>query len=104
MRSARSPVFFHPKPKVPMADTTLRLDQFLCFARFARTRSLAQALIGEGHIRLDGRAIHKSSAQVKVGSVLGLPVGGQVRVVRVEAIPDRRGPAPEAQSCYTDLV
>ncbi len=87
-----------------MADTTLRLDQFLCFARFAKTRSLAQALIGEGHIRLDGRTIHKSSAQVKVGSVLGLPVGGAVRVVRVNAIPLRRGPVPEAQSCYTDLV
>ena len=72
MRSGISPAFFHPKPKVPMADTTLRLDQFLCFARFARTRSIAQALIGEGHIRLDGRAIHKSSAQVKVGSGLGL--------------------------------
>jgi ribosome-associated heat shock protein Hsp15 len=87
-----------------MADTTLRIDQFLCFARFARTRSIAQALVGEGHIRLDGRPVHKSSVPVRVGSVLGLPLGGQVRVVRVEALPDRRGPAPEAQACYTDLV
>ena len=87
-----------------MADTTIRIDQFLCFARFAKTRSLAQALVGQGHIRLDGRPISKSSAQVRVGSVLGLPLQGQVRVVRVEALPHRRGPAPEAQSCYTDLV
>lgn len=87
-----------------MADTTIRIDQFLCFARFARTRSLAQALVGEGHIRLDGRTVHKSSAQVRVGSVLGLPVAGQVRVVRVAALPTRRGPAPEAQSCYVDLI
>jgi ribosome-associated heat shock protein Hsp15 len=104
MRSARSPVFFHRKPKVRMADTTIRLDQFLCFARFAKTRSIAQALVGEGHIRLDGRPVCKSSTQVRVGSVLGVPVAGHVRVVRVEALPDRRGPAPEAQSCYTDLV
>lgn len=87
-----------------MADTTLRIDQFLCFARFAKTRSVAQALVGEGHIRLDGRTIHKSSAQVRVGSVLGLPLGGHVRVVRIEALPDRRGPAPDARTCYTDLV
>ncbi len=87
-----------------MADTTIRIDQFLCFARFARTRSIAQALVGEGHIRLDGRPVHKSSVQVRIGSVLGLPVAGQVRVVRVEALPDRRGPAPDARSCYTDLV
>ena len=87
-----------------MADSTIRIDQFLCFARFARTRSIAQALVGEGHIRLDGRAIRKPSAQVRVGSVLGLPVSGEVRIVRVEALPGRRGPAPEAQSCYTDLI
>jgi ribosome-associated heat shock protein Hsp15 len=104
MRSARSPDFFPPRPKVRMADTTIRLDQFLCFARFAKTRSIAQALVGQGHIRIDGRPVCKSSAQVRVGSVLGVPVGGHVRVVRVEALPMRRGPAPEARTCYTDLV
>ncbi len=87
-----------------MADTTIRIDQFLCFARFAKTRSIAQAIVGQGHVRLDGRPVSKSSAQVRVGSVLGLPLAGAVRVVRVEALPDHRGPAPEAQSCYTDLV
>jgi len=104
MRSARSPGFFHPRLKVRMADTTIRLDQFLCFARFAKTRSIAQALVGEGHIRVDGRPVSKSSTQVRVGSVLGVPIAGHVRVVRVEALPPRRGPAPEAQTCYTDLV
>jgi ribosome-associated heat shock protein Hsp15 len=87
-----------------MADSTIRLDQFLCFARFAKTRSLAQALVGQGHIRLDGRPVHKSSTQVRVGSVLGLPFGGAVRIVRVEALPDHRGPFPDAKLCYTDLV
>lgn len=87
-----------------MADTTIRLDRFLCFARFAKTRSVAQSLVGEGHIRIDGRPVSKASAQVRVGSVLGLPLGDHVRIVRVEAIPQRRGPAPEAQGCYTDLA
>lgn len=87
-----------------MADTTIRLDRFLCFARFAKTRSVAQSLVGEGHIRIDGRPVCKASAPVKVGSVLGLPIGDHVRIVRVEAIPPRRGPAPEAQGCYTDLA
>lgn len=86
-----------------MADTSIRLDQFLCFARFAKTRALAQAIVGEGHVRLDGRPVHKCSTTVKVGSVLGLPLHGQVRIVRVEAIPGRRGPAPEARLCYTEL-
>jgi ribosome-associated heat shock protein Hsp15 len=104
MRSARWLDFFHPRLKVRMADTTIRLDQFLCFARFAKTRSIAQALVGQGHIRVDGRPVSKSSTQVRVGSVLGVPIAGHVRVVRVEALPDRRGPAPDARTCYTDLV
>jgi ribosome-associated heat shock protein Hsp15 len=87
-----------------MADTSIRIDQFLCFARFAKTRSLAQSLVGEGHIRIDGKPVSKASAQVRVGSVLGFPIGDHVRIVRVNALPDRRGPAPEARACYTDLV
>lgn len=86
-----------------MAETSIRLDQFLCFARFAKTRSIAQTIVGAGHVRIDGRAVHKSSATVKVGSILGLPIGDAVRIVKVTALPDRRGPAPEAQACYTEL-
>lgn len=86
-----------------MAEGSIRLDQFLCFARFAKTRSIAQEIVGRGHVRLDGRPVHKSSAAVKVGSVLGFPLGDAVKVVKVTALPLRRGPAPEARSCYTEL-
>jgi len=27
-----------------------------------------------------------------------------VRAIRIEALPPRRGPAPEARACYTDLM
>jgi ribosome-associated heat shock protein Hsp15 len=87
-----------------MAESTIRLDRFLWFVRFAKSRTIAQSIVGEGHVRLDGRPVSKSAASVRVGSVLGLPLGGAVRIVRVEALPDRRGPAFEAQACYTDLV
>ncbi|USI74271.1 RNA-binding S4 domain-containing protein [Sphingomonas morindae] len=86
-----------------MAETSIRLDRFLWFARFAKTRSLAQSIVGEGHVRIDGRPVSKPAAAVRVGSILGLPIGGDVRIVRVEALPQRRGPAPEAQACYTEL-
>jgi ribosome-associated heat shock protein Hsp15 len=86
-----------------MAESSIRIDQFLCFARFARTRSIAQHIVGQGHVRIDGRPVHKSSAAVKVGSVLGFPIGDAVRIVKVTALPLRRGPAPEARACYTEL-
>jgi ribosome-associated heat shock protein Hsp15 len=38
-----------------------------------------------------------------VGDVLTFPQGGQIRVVRVLALAERRGPATEAQALYCDL-
>jgi ribosome-associated heat shock protein Hsp15 len=82
----------------------VRLDKFLVFVRLVKTRSLAQKLVEQGHLRLDGRVIDRSSVEVKPGSVLVFPLNGRVRVIKVEALPTRRGPAPEAQVCYTDLA
>ncbi|HZF42817.1 MAG TPA: S4 domain-containing protein [Sphingomonadaceae bacterium] len=81
----------------------LRLDKFLWFVRLAKTRSAAQALAATGHLRLDGRRVERAHACVRVGSVLSLPTPAGARVVRVEALPLRRGPAPEARACYTPL-
>ena len=86
-----------------MADA-MRLDRFLWFARLTKTRSAAQALASGGHLRLDGRAIDRAHAPVRVGAVLTFAQGTRVRVVRIEALPPRRGPAPEASACYRDLT
>jgi ribosome-associated heat shock protein Hsp15 len=81
----------------------LRLDKFLWFARVVKTRALAQQLAESGRIRLSGRIVDRSHALVKVGDVLSLAVHGRVRVIRVEAIPPRRGPPAEARALYTEL-
>jgi ribosome-associated heat shock protein Hsp15 len=82
----------------------MRLDRFLWWTRLAKTREVAQALASDGHLRLDGRAIDKAHCPVRVGTVLTWAAHGRVRVVRVAALPTRRGPAPEAQACYIDLA
>ena len=82
----------------------MRLDRFLWFARFARTRSAAQALAEDGHLRISGRPAASRHAAVRVGDVLTFARGADVSVIRIEALPHRRGPAPEAQTCYTDLT
>lgn len=81
----------------------MRLDRFLWFARIAKTRSAAQAIAEKGTLRLDGRRIERSSAAVRAGSILAFPLHGQVRVLRVEALPAKRGPPAEAKACYQDL-
>lgn len=87
----------------PGAAGSIRLDKLLWYLRFARSRSIAQAMIAAGHIRLDGRRITRASAAVHAGATLVLPVGEQIEVIRLLALPLRRGPAPEAQGCYVRL-
>lgn len=87
----------------PGAAGSIRLDKLIWYLRFARSRSVAQAMVAAGHIRLDGRRITRASAAVHAGATLVLPVGEQIEVIRLVALPQRRGPAPEAQACYTRL-
>jgi ribosome-associated heat shock protein Hsp15 len=82
----------------------MRLDRFLWFARFARTRSAAQVIASDGHLRITGRPATSNHAPVRVGDVLTFVREPQVQVIRIEALPHRRGPAPEARACYTDLT
>ncbi|MBB5713430.1 RNA-binding S4 domain-containing protein [Sphingomonas aerophila] len=87
-----------------MAEATMRLDRFLWFARLAKTRTVAQELAATGRLRCDGRLVEKAAAAIRVGNVLTFAAHGRVRTVRVDALPPRRGPAPEARACYTDLT
>ena len=86
-----------------MAES-LRLDKFLWFARIVKTRALAQAMAEIGRIRIGGRLVDRAHAPVKVGDVLSFAQRGEVRVLRIEALPVRRGPAPEARLCYCELT
>jgi ribosome-associated heat shock protein Hsp15 len=82
---------------------SLRLDKFLWFARIVKTRALAQRLAEGGRLRIGGRAVGRAHAPVRIGDVLSFALGGRVRVIRVEAIPARRGPAPEARLLYSEV-
>ena len=81
----------------------MRLDRFLFFIRLVKSRTLAQSVIEEGRVRLDGKRVEKPSEQVHAGSVIALPLHEKVRVLRVLALPERRGPASEARACYEEL-
>ncbi|MFD1912400.1 RNA-binding S4 domain-containing protein [Halodurantibacterium flavum] len=82
---------------------TVRLDKWLWFTRFFKTRGLAARFIETGKIRINSQPVAKTSAHVGAGDVLTFPLGGRVRVVQVAATGMRRGPATEAQALYFDL-
>jgi ribosome-associated heat shock protein Hsp15 len=81
----------------------MRIDRFLHSIRLVKSRTLAQSVIETGYVRIDGRRIDKSSDDVRVGSVVALPLHGKVRILRVLCLPQRRGPAAEARACYEEV-
>ena len=81
----------------------MRIDRYLFFIRLAKSRTFAQAVLEEGHVRIDGKRVEKSSEEVRVGSIVALPLHGHVRILRVLSLPARRGPAAEARACYEEV-
>ncbi len=86
-----------------MSSESLRLDKWLWFARFLKSRTMAADLCAHGRVRVSGRVVSKPSQTIKVGDVLTFPLGPHIRVIEVKALGVRRGPAPEAQALYADL-
>jgi ribosome-associated heat shock protein Hsp15 len=80
--------------------TSTRVDKWLFHARFYRTRALAQAAASAGKVRLNGIRVEKPAHLLKPGDVLTLGKGSEVVALRVLALAERRGSAPEAQRLY----
>ncbi len=83
---------------------SLRLDKWLWYARFFKSRTLASRLCAAGRVRINRRVVDKAHATLRAGDVLTFPQARAIRVVRVRALGTRRGPAAEAVTLYEDLA
>ena len=85
-----------------------RLDTWLWCARVARTRGACSRLVEQGTVRINRQPTNKPHAKLRPGDVLTFALGsaerGSVRVWRVVALGDRRGPAAEARTLYEELT
>lgn len=81
-----------------------RVDKFLWFTRFFKSRTLAASVVSAGRVRINGKRCEKPSTTVKAGDVLTFPAGASVRVVKVVSGGARRGPASEARTLYEDMT
>jgi ribosome-associated heat shock protein Hsp15 len=77
---------------------------WLLCARFMKSRGDCAAWVASGGLRLNRQPTDKAHARLRVGDVLTLPLRGGVRVVRVLALADRRGPAVEARLLYNEIA
>jgi ribosome-associated heat shock protein Hsp15 len=82
----------------------IRLDKWLWQARFFKTRTLAGKVVAGGHVRVNSLRAAKPAQRVGAGDTLTFPQGDRIRVIRVLAPGERRGPAAEAQTLYEDLT
>lgn len=87
----------------PPAQEGLRLDKWLFYARFFKTRGIAAERIEGGGIRLNGQSCRKPSRLVRAGDQLTISARGHVSAITVSNMADRRGPAAEAQTMYQRL-
>ena len=88
-----------PAPLAPR----LRIDKWLWQARFFKTRSLAAAVVEEGHVRVNGQPVARPSREVGPGDTLTFPQGRNIRLIRIVGTGVRRGPASEATTLFIDL-
>lgn len=82
---------------------TIRLDKWLWQARFVKSRSLASGVVSAGKVRVNAQPVSKPARTVGAGDVLTFAMGDDVRVIRIVACGDRRGPSPEARALYDDM-
>jgi len=85
------------------ARAVTRLDKWLWHARAAKTRTVAQQIVGAGKVRIDGVKVRNPGHRIRVGNVLTLALAHGVVVWRVRAIAERRGPAREAIDLYEEI-
>lgn len=90
-------------PAFAASRPSQRLDKFLWQARFLKSRTAASVLVAEARVRVNGERTSKPAHPVGPGDVLTFPQSGTIRVIRILALPTRRGPASEAVGHYHDL-
>jgi ribosome-associated heat shock protein Hsp15 len=80
-----------------------RLDKWLWYTRFFKTRSQATAAINGGKVHLNAERV-KPAHRVRIGDHLSLSLQGIVAEFEVLGLPQRRGPAPEAACHYLETA
>lgn len=82
---------------------SLRIDKWLWYARFFKSRAVASRMVSAGRLRINGESISKPHRAVLPDMVLVFPQGEVIRTIKVLSLATRRGPASEAQALYQDL-
>ncbi|KAA2237105.1 RNA-binding S4 domain-containing protein [Salinarimonas soli] len=87
-----------------MREDRQRLDKWLWYARFARTRSMAARLVTDGYVRVNGQRCENAAKALAVGDVVTVAAPHGTAAVRVIDLGERRGSATQARELYEDAA
>ncbi|WP_337267834.1 RNA-binding S4 domain-containing protein [Oryzifoliimicrobium ureilyticus] len=90
--------------KQSSASLRQRIDKWLFFSRMIKSRSLAQAHIEQGRVRINGERVAQPSHTVRVGDKVEVAFDRRDVTLFVLAPGTRRGPYEEAKLLYEDLT
>ena len=80
---------------------TLRIDRWLWCTRLFKSRSIAAEAVAGGKVHVNGRRVKPAQA-LRVGDRVTITRTGFEFECEVLKLPDRRGSAPLAQTCYAE--
>ena len=87
--------------RMKAGNNFLRMDRWLFYCRFFKTRVLSTAAVSGGHVKINGQRA-TPGGRVKCGDQIELVRDRLPFRLEVLEIPNRRGPAAEARRCYVE--
>ena len=81
----------------------LRLDKWLWYARFMKSRSKATKFCQSSRFCVNSSIVIKAHFLVKQNDVLTFSIDNNIKIIKILNLGVRRGSASEAQALYQDI-
>lgn len=81
-----------------------RLDQWLVYARFAKSRNLAKEIMTKGKMRINGEPTNNLSIKIQIGDILVFFKGNHIYMVEVVGFSQQRVSAKFVNQLYKDIL
>ncbi|MFV0322215.1 MAG: S4 domain-containing protein [Alphaproteobacteria bacterium] len=81
-----------------------RLDQWLVYARFAKSRNVAKEIILKGKMRINGEPTNNISIKIKVGDIIVFFKQNNLYMIEIIGLSHQRIAAKFVHHLYKDIL
>ena len=87
-----------------LLENKVRLDKWLWYCRFYKSRTSASQHIKSGKFRVNGLKVKKAAMLLKQGDVIMFSHGSELKIVKVLDFGKQRGSLLQALDLYEDVT